>query len=89
MASNLGLGKSVIFASEDGRFVAIQRGVFLAFRKFYFLKARMAEWLRRATQVRVEKSAWVRPPLLALSLLVLIKTSWHWCDLRDKEGFGF
>ena len=25
----------------------------------------MAEWLRRATQVRVEQSAWVRPPLLA------------------------
>ena len=29
----------------------------------------MAEWLRRATQVRVEQSAWVRTPLLAFGFV--------------------
>lgn len=32
-------------------------------------EARMAERLRRATQVRVEQSAWVRFPLLALGFV--------------------
>ena len=47
---------------------------FLSFEFFYSKAARMAERLRRATQVRVKQFSWVRIPLLASgSVLTLYK----------------
>jgi hypothetical protein len=56
-------------------------------------KARMAERLRRATQVRMEQSSWVRVPLLAFvntlvhkgqSSPVTSKTSAVWVSAHQK-----